>query len=324
MQFDKSSIGDTVSGFFIQGKFGTKGNFETVIPGRAVPGLVHYWRNNDNPSLPWSGPTRFASSIGNVDGGVTLIQSNFGSPGNLEIVVVVAGKLLHLWRDSGPSFTWSAPFTIASGVSGIPGLIQSRFGSKGNFEVVVPVSGGGLVHYWRNNDIPSLPWSAPTPFGKSLGSVAAVSLIQSNFGSPGNLEVVASASGQVYHFWRDSGPSFAWNGPFILAGIFGIPSLIQGRFGQGNFELVVSSASGGLVHYWRDNGSSSFPWSGPTPFDLGPQFGAPSLIESNFGDPGNLEVLAGTFASGTELTHSWRDSGPSFTWHGPSVVETGV
>jgi hypothetical protein len=302
-----------MSGFFIQSKFGTKGNFETVVPGRSVPGLVHYWRNNDIPSLPWSGPTRFASAIGDVDG-VSLIQSNFGSPGNLEVVIVANGQLLHFWRDSA----WHGPITVASGVSGIPGLIQGKFGTKGNFEVVVPSNGGGMVHYWRNNDVSSLPWSAPTPFGGTIGSVDAICLIQSNFGSPGNLEVVASAGGSLYSFWRDS----SWHGPFALTGIVGnAPSWIQSRFGtKGNFELVVANASGGLTHYWRNNDVPSLPWSGPTPFDLAWQFGAPSLIESNFGSPGNLEVLAGTFASGPELTHSWRDS----AWQGPEVVETGI
>jgi hypothetical protein len=36
-------------------------------------------------------------------------------------------------------------------------LIQSNFGIKGNFEVVVRVL-GGLQHWYRNNDDPTLPW----------------------------------------------------------------------------------------------------------------------------------------------------------------------
>ncbi len=101
-------------------------------------------------------------------------------------------------------------------VAGNPVLIQSRFGSKGNFELVVPAAGGGLVHLWRNDDNPYLPWSGPTPFGQSLGAVDAVTMIQSNFGSPGNLEVIARVGSQLQFFWRDSGPAFNWNGPFLL------------------------------------------------------------------------------------------------------------
>jgi hypothetical protein len=73
-----------------------------------------------------------------------------------------------------------------------------------------------LIHFWRNNDDPAMRWSAPTPFGETLGEVFGVALIESNYGSPGNLEVVCNAGGQLQFFWRDSGPSFTWNGPFGL------------------------------------------------------------------------------------------------------------
>ena len=82
-----------------------------------------------------------------------------------------------------------APFPA---VGGNPSLIQSRFGTKGNFELVLPTS-AGLIHTWRNNDNTYLPWRFVTPFGQSLGVVDAVSMIESNFASPGNLEVVARA-----------------------------------------------------------------------------------------------------------------------------------
>jgi hypothetical protein len=316
-----------MSGSFIQSRFGSPGNFEVVAPARTTTGLVHYWRNNSVPNSPWSGPTHFGGGIGNVDA-ASLIQSSYGNPGNLEVVVIASNQLVHFWRDSGPSFTWNGPFSIASGVAGIPGLIQGRFGTPGNFEVVAPNASGGLVHYWRNNQIPNTPWNGPTPFGQSLGQVDAVSLIESSYGNPGNLEVVASASGQVYHFWRDSGPSFTWHGPFALNGILGfVPSLIQGRFGSpGNFELVVSIPTGGLAHYWRNNQDPSFPWNLGATFGGLIPYGAPSLIESNYGNPGNLEVIAGTFdpQAGNELARSWRDSGPSFTWNGPFIVESGL
>jgi hypothetical protein len=97
-------------------------------------------------------------------------------------------------------------------------LIQSYFGIRGNFELVVPRATGGLASYWRNNDdVPNLPWSQPAVFGESLGTVDAVSLIQSNFGNPGNLEVIARVGNRLVSFWRDSGPSFAWGGPFEVA-----------------------------------------------------------------------------------------------------------
>ena len=38
---------------------------------------------------------------------ISLIQSNFGVPGNLEVVVRVGDQLAFAWRDSGPAFQWS-------------------------------------------------------------------------------------------------------------------------------------------------------------------------------------------------------------------------
>src|SRR5260370_18240562 len=129
-----------------------------------------------------------------------------------------------------------------AGVAGVPALIQGTFGSMGNFEMVVPSASGGLLHFWRNNDADGLPWVGAESFGGSLGNVDAVTMIQSNFGSPGHLEVVVRAGHQLYLFWRDSDAAFTWNGPFpLMAGVTGNPVLIQGRFGtKGNFEMVVA------------------------------------------------------------------------------------
>ena len=43
-----------------------------------------------------------------------------------------------------------------------------------------------------------------------------VSLIQSNFGQPGHLEIMAQVNGNLAFFWRDSGPDLRWNGPQYL------------------------------------------------------------------------------------------------------------
>ena len=201
----------------IQSKFGTKGNFEVVVPS-ATGGLLHFWRDNDAPTLPWSGPTPFAASLGLVDS-VTLIQSNFGKPGNLEVIARVGTRIYALWRDSGPGFVWSAPVQIEAAyeLAGQLSMVQSRFGTKGNFELVVPNAKGGLIHFWRDNDIPTLPWSGPIQFGE--GSITDVTVFQSNFGDPGNLEVLALNGYELQTFWRDSGPAFAWFGPGYFVGV---------------------------------------------------------------------------------------------------------
>jgi hypothetical protein len=46
---------------------------------------------------------------------VTLRQSNFADPSNLEVVAESADTLKFFWRDSGPSFSWSGPYLIETG-----------------------------------------------------------------------------------------------------------------------------------------------------------------------------------------------------------------
>jgi hypothetical protein len=258
-----------MSNFLIQSSFGTAGNFEAVVPGGG--GLVHLWRNNDDPTLPWAADAPFGTNLEAITG-VALIQSNTatpgatpGAPGNFELIVVADGALLHFVRDS-VTFTWiQDPNPIATGVFGWPAIIQSSFGTVGNFEVVVP-SSNGLLHFWRNNDVANNPpWSTPTPFGGINGissQYQGVSLIQSSFG---NLEVVATPAltfaQEAAHFWRD-GANWTYTASFG-DGITGPPSLIQSNFGSiGDFEVVAPfNSTQAIAHNWRNNNAAGFPWA---------------------------------------------------------------
>ena len=72
-----------------------------------------------------------------------------------------------------------------------------------------------------------------------MGQVEAASLIQSSFGIPGNLEVVARVEDRLVHFWRDSGPAFTWNGPFTIAqDVSGNPA--PSKVGLGNYREILS------------------------------------------------------------------------------------
>ncbi len=237
----------------IQSRFGSQGNFELVVPAASGGGILFLWRNNDDPSLPWSQPIRFGESLGTVDE-ITMIQSNFGSPGNLELIARAGEELYFFWRDSGPAFQWNGPWPLVGGARGNPVLIQSRFGSQGNFELVVPAaSGGGILFLWRNNDDPSLPWSQPIRFGESLGMVDEITMIQSNFGVPGNLELVARAGEELFFFWRDSGPAFQWSGPWPMLTIpsgaparAGVPAPAMVTYALPEPELATPGERAGL------------------------------------------------------------------------------
>ena len=198
----------------IWSNLGRRGNFDIVVP-RAAGGFSYYWRENDDPALPWCGPVNFATEAGTFDA-VTMIQSNFGNPGNLELAARSGDRLVFIWGELSEEAIWHGPDPIATGVAGVPSMIQSTFGNKGHFELVVPLASGGLAYFQRDNDNVDLSWRGPLMFAMNMGVVEGVSLIQSNFGDPGHLELVAQVDGHLAFFWRDSGPDFRWNGPQYL------------------------------------------------------------------------------------------------------------
>src|SRR5262249_38508635 len=91
----------------IPGTYGTKGNYEVVVPLQRG-GLAHFYRNNDDPSFPWSGPYPFATGQGLVNA-VSLIQSSLSSagngPGNLAVVARSGSQLVYYYRDD-LGFAW--------------------------------------------------------------------------------------------------------------------------------------------------------------------------------------------------------------------------
>jgi len=229
-------------GNFIQSNFGRQGNFELVVP--LGNRLAHYFRDNDAPGSPWRGPLVVFDGSGSgpqavprTPTAVSLIQSNFVTPGNLELIVRLSrlgeDRLVFFFRDAAG---WHGPFDVVAdgqpitGVTGNPALIQSNFGRQGNFELVVPL-GNRLAHYFRDNDAPGLPWHGPFVFFDSTPpqssgvhdpvpfSPTAASLLQSNFVTPGNLELIVRlfsptrGEDKLVFFFRDKA---GWHGPLDI------------------------------------------------------------------------------------------------------------
>ncbi|HEX2494187.1 MAG TPA: hypothetical protein VHK24_10465, partial [Steroidobacter sp.] len=125
---------------------------------------------------------------------------------------------------------------------------------------------------------------------------------------------------QLVFYWRTNFPPFNWSGPFAIPGasnIGGNPALIQGTHGtRGNFELIAPAVGAGMVHLWRDNDAAGLPWRGPFPFGQG-NVRAVCLLQANYGDPGNLEVVARV---GNQLVFYWRMGRPPYTWSGPFPI----
>jgi hypothetical protein len=212
-----------------------------VVP--ALNGGFAQFQTPSDPASPWQMLDPFGQDQGEVSS-VALIQSNFGDPGNLEIVAVMgtgeAAWLAHYWRDF--EGTWFGPNVISldglaspAAPAGVPAFLQSRHGTQGHFEVVVPLSTGGLAHLRRDNDVPGFPWTIVQQFGE--GSFRSASMIQSSFGSPllGNLELAAQADNRIEHYWC-ADDSLQWYGPSAV--IYTEPAANPQAAGEWRIEYI--------------------------------------------------------------------------------------
>ena len=137
----------------------------------------------------------------------------------------------------------------------------------GTLEIVAAQHGGGLEHFTHPGLYPPTGFTHVVTFGSE--PYADVSLIQSNYGTVGNFEVVAvRPDGSMHHWFRNndlSMPSWA-AGALFGADANGGVALIQSNYDvQGNFGVVTSQLWGGLRHYYRRNDVyPTFPWvTGP-------------------------------------------------------------
>jgi hypothetical protein len=120
--------------------------------------------------------------------------------------------------------------------------------------------------------------------------------------------VLVRQSDQLCHYFRNNDEEWLqWEGPTCFGrNIRSAPALIQSRFGNhGDFEVVVQQGNQ-VCHYWRDNDQEEALWN--------PQFtecfgqnvtSAPALMQSNFDDRGNFEVVV---RQDSQLCHFWRNN----------------
>jgi hypothetical protein len=214
-------IAKSVSGnpALIQGRFGLRGNFELLAP-LADGGIAHFFRSNDRADPHWHQGAVFGQELGHVDA-VALVQGDYQTvgDGNFEIIGRVGSKLYAWWREDRPNAPFNLIGAFADRVRGTPAFIQGRFGldhleshEHGNFELVAPLEDGGLGSWVRINTTTPAQWKQGADFGHDLGLIDSVSLIQSNYGTPGlgNLELVARTPTQLHAFWRPDTAPWDW------------------------------------------------------------------------------------------------------------------
>ena len=295
--------GSTPNGNYIQSDFL---NYEMVI--RRGNKVSHFWRDNNNPSLPWhyGSDLPIGTNPGEVNptvDSVSLFQDHFPSRlyphGNFEVLIHsfepiprgVADSLASYYLDFKAQ-QWFGPFTViaddntVTGVTGKPVIIQSDFG---NFEMVVP-QGSTLMHYWRDNSEGGQPWQyANHPWHKGF------EIISPSFGSKMQLGGVGFFQSKRFK----SGPS-----------------------NLGNFEVIAhiteqspfvgGGTIDGLNSYTLDWGTMKWTIEAVLPDGntVSGVTGRPAYIESDFG---NYEVIV---PRGNRLAHYWRDnSAPNRPWH---------
>jgi hypothetical protein len=69
-----------------------------------------------------------------------------------------------------------------------------------------------------------------------------------------------------------------------------------------------------------DNERAGYTWKYDTTFGGQAQFLVASLIESNFGEIGNLEVVAATMFWTKAFHYSRNDNASGFPWSGPTAL----
>ena len=179
---------------FCESSYGV-GNFEVVVA--VSSGAMEHWYRSGGV---WAKSVSFGSGV--LTAGPSLLQSTYG---NLEFVATLSnGQMQHWWRNGS---TWVGDQLFGSGVASPACMIQGQFGTNvdtgnGNFELCVAMPNGTVQHWWRNNQISSLPWTMGATFGTNVSKVIA--LLQGSFGF--NLEVIVlRTDGMLQHYWRDDG-----------------------------------------------------------------------------------------------------------------------
>ena len=185
----------TGPGALCQSKFGSKGNFELVVP--EATGLAHYWHDNDRIETSWQRTGIIAP--GSLGAG-TILQNR--KTDDLEVIVRHGRDLVHYWRNGGIWRSTAQPIT--TNASGPAALIQSSYDD--NLELIVQ-EGVHLLLYFREWNAAGKPWK----FGGVVAERAtgAPGFIQGPFGSGPhmNFEVVFPVDDRLELRWRDNSPS---------------------------------------------------------------------------------------------------------------------
>jgi len=230
-------------------------NFEIIYP--TIHHRLHHWYFDQNTST-WNDGGVFGPH--HVHGIPAFIQSDYGAPGNFEVVVRTKDdKLAHWWRSSNPVGPWTegAVFGHEVALSGHT-LIQRR--DRG-LDVVCVKHDGSMQRYWRD-DAHGMVWHAGEKFGRHVKTPPV--MIEGEFGAAdetlqGNYELCVAVHGLIEHWWRDNQGTQNWQmstkfGTNVAgAHVVQVLGLLESSYGF-DLELVALLSNGSLQHFWRGGG----------------------------------------------------------------------
>lgn len=316
--------------FLIQGRAGSSGNFEVVIPW-PPGGLAHFWRDNDmEPQFPWHGPTVFGE--GHYLGASVTEGFNkaFNSSdfGNLEVVAVRdTGELEHWFRENGGSFVWRRAGVVTQQAVGVPAIaFTGAFFKTGVFDVeleshmlshfwaAAPNKDGGFHFFVHNND----PGTQP-PWRDRVG-------VRKNDEFPKALRdrQFVGVGLALTPLHSRAAEAWSWKEMQESAGLMIADVLVAATSDAGALTVFVWNEDDLFgtppgTRTWRDAVTLTVPVE-PNAQELRPFRGRPALLQSDYAldeetsispfednHHGNLEVMCAAKIGGVH--HLWRDTG---------------
>ncbi len=218
-------------------------------------GRLRHWYFEQSVRV-WRDGGAFGPGDAAVGSTPAFIQSDYGKPGNFEVVVRTAdGRLNHWWRINGAPWTWNDGGRFASGIAHYgPALVQTR----GRHLDLVAARTDGRMQLWWRDDPNGFAWRAGEVFGSGTAAISAPCLIEGQHGAAdedtaGNYELcVAVAGGRVEHWWRGNAGGSAWRRSAVFGhDVASVTGMLQGSFGF-NLEVIVLRTDRRLQHYRRD------------------------------------------------------------------------
>ncbi|MFK0236532.1 C1 family peptidase [Streptomyces vinaceus] len=216
-------------------------------------GRLRHWYYEQSAGV-WRDGGAFGPGDAAIGSTPAFIQSDYGKPGNFEVVVRTAdGRLNHWWRINGAPWTWNDGGRFGSGIAHYgPALVQTR----GRTLDLVATRTDGRMQLWWRDDPNGFAWRPGEVFGSAI--ISAPCLIEAQYGAAdedtaGNYELCAvGAGGRVEHWWRGNAAGSAWSrGAVFGQDALAVTGMLQGSFGF-NLEVIVLRTDRQLQHYWRD------------------------------------------------------------------------